>query len=143
LTLGDDSMITMASPVYLGADNAEPRLRTGLTSLRNLPEISLVAIPGQTQPEIQAGMIAHCETMRYRFAVLDAAAAEASIADVRQQRQQFDTKYAALYYPWLTIPDPTPDNLANIGTFALPPSGHVLGLIARVDNERGVHKAPA
>jgi len=143
LTLGSDSMVTMTSAAYLGLDNAEPRLRTGLTSLRNLPEVSLVAIPGQTQPEIQAGLIAHCETMRYRFAILDAANAEASIAEVRQQRQLFDTKYAALYYPWLTIPDPTPDNLANIGNFALPPSGHVLGLIARVDNERGVHKAPA
>lgn len=140
---GDDSLATMADAVYLGADNAEPRLRTGLTALRNVPEISLVAIPGQTSAALQAGLIAHCETMRYRFAVLDASEADASIADVRAQRQQFDSKYAALYYPWLTVPDPTPANLANIGAFALPPSGHVIGLIARVDNERGVHKAPA
>lgn len=140
---GDDSLATMTDAVYLGNDNAEPRLRTGLASLRNLPEVSLVAIPGQGAPALQAGLIAHCELMRYRFAVLDSAEAEASIADVRAQRQLFDTKYAALYYPWLTIPDPMPDNLANIGNFALPPSGHVMGLIARVDNERGVHKAPA
>jgi hypothetical protein len=143
LANGNDALATMANAVYLGADNAEPRLRTGLASLRNITEVSLIAVPGQTSPEIQAGAIAHCENMRYRFAILDARAAEASIADVRQQRQQFDSKYAALYYPWLTVPDPMPANLANIGTFALPPSGHVLGLIARVDNERGVHKAPA
>ena len=140
---GDDSLPTMADAAYLGTDNAEPRLRTGLTSLRNLPEISLVAIPGQTSPFLHAGLISHCEAARYRFAVLDATSDRSSIADVRQQRQQFDTKYAALYYPWVTIPDPRPANLANIGTFALPPSGHVLGLIARVDVERGVHKAPA
>ena len=140
---GDDSLPTMSDAAYMGSDDIEPRLRTGLACLRNLPEISLVAIPGQTEPDIQTGLITHCELMRYRFAILDSDSEDASITQVRQQRQQFDTKYAALYYPWLTIPDPTPDNLANIGTFALPPSGHVLGLIARVDNERGVHKAPA
>ena len=143
LTGGDDSLVTMTSAQYLGSDNIEPRLRTGLECLRNLPEVSLVAVPGQTQPEIQIGLIAHCEAMRYRFAILDSDSQNSSIAQVRLQRQQFDTKYAALYYPWLTIPDPMPDNLANIGIFELPPSGHVLGLIARVDNERGVHKAPA
>jgi phage tail sheath protein FI len=143
LANGSDALATTTDATYLGSDNADPRLRTGLTALRNLPEISLVAIPGQTSANLQAGIISHCENARYRFAVLDAADGEASLNDVRQQRQQFDTKYAALYYPWLTIPDPTPPNLANVGTFALPPAGHVLGLIARVDVERGVHKAPA
>lgn len=140
---GSDALATTTDATFLGTDNADPRLRTGLTALRNLPEISLVAIPGQTSANLQAGIISHCENARYRFAVLDAADEQASLNDVRQQRQQFDTKYAALYYPWLTIPDPTPANLANVGTFALPPSGHVMGLIARVDVERGVHKAPA
>ncbi len=144
---GDDAIASLNAAstltAYLGTDNAEPRLRTGLASLRNITDVSLVAIPGQSQTAMQAGLIAHCETMRYRFAVLDAVNEDAAIADVRQQRQQYDTRYAALYYPWLTIADPLPANLANIGTLALPPSGHVLGLIARVDNERGVHKAPA
>jgi hypothetical protein len=133
----------MSNDPYLGDDNIEPRLRTGLASLRNLQEVSLVAIPGQTDAALQTAIINHCELMRYRFAILDSDSVDPSITRVRVQRQQFDTKYAALYYPWLTIPDPTPDNLANIPTFNLPPSGHVLGLIARVDNERGVHKAPA
>ena len=144
---GDDSIAALnpaaSRAAYLGADNADPRLRTGLAALRNIPEVSLIAIPGQTDAALQAGVIAHCEAKRYCFAVLDAASERASISDVRQQRQQFDTRYAALYYPWLTIPDPMPANLANIGDLALPPSGHVLGLIARVDVERGVHKAPA
>ena len=143
LTHGDDSLATISDNAYLGADNAEPRLRTGLASLRNLPEISLIAVPGQSSAQLQAGVISHCENARYRFAVLDARDGDSSIADVRLQRQQFDSKYAALYYPWLSIPNPNPANLANIGNFALPPSGHVLGLIARVDIERGVHKAPA
>ena len=143
LTGGDDSIVTMTDTIYLGADNAEPRLRTGLASLRNKTDVSLVAIPGRGGAALQAGVIAHCELARYRVAILDSASADDSIAAVQQQRQLFDSKYAALYYPWLTIPDPMPANLANIGTFALPPSGHVLGLIARTDEDRGVHKAPA
>ncbi len=143
LTGGDDSIVTMTDAIYLGADNAEPRLRTGLASLRNKTDVSLVAVPGRGGAALQAGVIAHCELARYRVAILDSAGADDSIAAVQQQRQLFDSKYAALYYPWLTIPDPMPANLANIGTFALPPSGHVLGLIARTDEDRGVHKAPA
>jgi len=140
---GGDSMATITDADYLGADAAEPLNRTGLQALRNISQVSIVAIPGQASGALQAGLIAHCELMRYRFAVLDAATADASLADVQTQRQAFDTKYAALYYPWLTVPDPMPDNLALIGDFYLPPSGHMIGVYARTDDERGVHKAPA
>src|SRR5690606_6042673 len=114
-----------------------------LQALRNIPQVSVVSIPGQATAALQAGLIAHCELMRYRFAVLDSATADATLAEVQAQRQTFDTKYAALYYPWLTVPDPLPDNLALIRDYHLPPSGHVMGIFARTDEERGVHKAPA
>jgi phage tail sheath protein FI len=140
---GTDSIGTITDQVYLGIDDPEPLSRTGLAALRNVSQISLVAIPGQSTPLINTQLIAHCENSHYRFAVLDPATAEASLADIQAQRQAFDTKYAALYYPWLTIPDPMPNNLDAVRQFALPPSGHVLGIYARVDNQRGVHKAPA
>ena len=41
------------------------------------------------------------------------------------------------------IPDPMPDNLSSIRQVPIPPSGHMLGVYARTDVERGVHKAPA
>ena len=140
---GDDSIATIDDNVYLGLDDVEPLNRTGLHALKTIQNVSIVAIPGQGSAALQAGMIAHCELMRYRFAVLDAALPDASLADVQQQRQSFDTKYAGLYYPWLTIPDPDPDTLTVIRDFPLPPSGHMLGIYARTDEERGVHKAPA
>lgn len=140
---GFDAVAMMGDPDYLGADNAEPRLRTGLASLRNIPRGQPGGDSRPSQRRLQAGLIAHCEQMRYRFAILDSGDADASLNDVQAQRQLFDTKYAALYYPWLTIPDPLPDNPAFIPDFALPPSGHVMGVYARTDEERGVHKAPA
>ena len=66
-----------------------------------------------------------------------------SIADVINQRQQFDTKYAALYHPWLLVPPPFPTSPAAPPEYSIPPSGHVVGIYARTDIERGVHKAPA
>jgi len=65
------------------------------------------------------------------------------LANVQSQRQQFDTKYAALYHPWLLIPDPYAVNPAQIQDYPIPPSGHTVGIYARTDIERGVHKAPA
>ncbi|MCP4304293.1 MAG: phage tail sheath family protein, partial [bacterium] len=144
LTLGDDLVDTIDDQVYIGTDHHEPANRTGLYTLKNQEDISLVACPGRTAAQIQRALIEHCEAMRYRFAVLDGSPPPAdSLNDVQAQRQQYDSKYAALYHPWLLIPDPYPVNLARVADYAIPPSGHMLGVYARTDIERGVHKAPA
>jgi phage tail sheath protein FI len=143
-TLGGDAIGTITDDTYLGQDNADPELRTGLQSLRNVEEISLVAAPGRVSARLQQGLIDHCELQRYRFAVLDTLPEPTdTISDAQGQRQQFDTKYAAIYYPWLSIPDPFPVNLADVHDYPIPPSGHMLGVYARTDIDRGVHKAPA
>jgi phage tail sheath protein FI len=144
LTEGNDSLMTLNDKIYIGQDHPTPENRTGLQSLRNIEEISIVACPGRTSSTIQNALINHCELMRYRFAVLDGPRPpNDSLADVQFQRQQFDTKYAALYHPWLLVPDPYPTSLARIADYPIPPSGHMLGVYARTDIERGVHKAPA
>ena len=144
LSGGDNAVNSIANGIYLGADHVEPELRTGLFSLTTLPVLGLVAVPGQADVEIQQALIDHCERDRYRFAILDGnPPGHDALTDILAQRQQFDTTYAALYTPWVTIPDPYPENLAVVEPLALPPSGHVMGLIARIDTTRGVHKAPA
>ncbi len=147
---GNDSVDTLSDIIYMGDDNVDPELRTGLYSFVNIDEVSIIAVPGRTSATMQGALIDFCENNQYCFAVLDGPVPEQvwepsndSIADVQQQRQQFDTKYAALYHPWILIEDPFPVNLANIANYPLPPSGHVLGVYARTDVDRGVHKAPA
>ena len=54
----------------------------------------------------------------------------------------YDSAFAALYYPWIKVDNPVATNGAD-SELLVPPSGHVAGLWARVDGERGVHKAPA
>ena len=51
----------------------------------------------------------------------------------------YDTKYGALYYPWISVANP----LGNGESMDIPPSGYMAGIYARSDTERGVHKAPA
>ena len=141
---GSDSVGTLTENDYVGQDDPNPENRTGLNSLRNIEEISIVACPGRTTVVIQNALINHCELMRYRFAVLDGPRPpQDTLSDVQTQRQQFDTKYAALYHPWVLIPDPYPVNLSQIADYPIPPSGHIVGIYARTDIERGVHKAPA
>jgi hypothetical protein len=144
LSGGDDLISTLDDKTYIGLDNVVPELRTGLQSFRNIDAISIVGCPGRVSIEMQSALINHCEELRYRFAVLDCAGPpNDTISDVQSQRQNYDTKYAALYYPWMMVPEVFPTNLAVVAEEAIPPSGHVLGLYARIDIERGVHKAPA
>jgi len=147
---GDDSIGTITDMTYIGTDDVSPELRTGLFTFVNVDDISIVSVPGRTSPALQGALIDFCENNRYCFAVLDGpvphqvwANSNDSLTDVQQQRQQFDTKYAALYHPWLLIEDPFPLNLAKIANYPVPPSGHTLGVFARTDVTRGVHKAPA
>ncbi len=145
LSGGNDSLGTLSEQLhYLGQDDPNPDFRTGLQTLRNVEEISIVAAPGRTSAFMQGALINHCELMRYRFAVLDGQAPPTdTMANIQLQRQQFDTKYAALYHPWLLIPDPYPVTVSAPPDLPIPPSGHVVGVYARTDIERGVHKAPA
>ena len=136
---GNDDLATIADTTYSGGSAVDPEYRTGIFSLENIDEISIVAVPGRTEPGVQNALINHCTYMRYRFAVLDSEP-KALMDKVQTQRQQYDTTYGALYYPWLVIRDPfgRPGEVLNI-----PPSGHVAGIYARTDVQRGVHKAPA
>jgi hypothetical protein len=140
---GIDGTGVPADSDYIGVDNG-PGQRTGLQALVDIDAISIVAVPGVTTQAVQNAMITHCETLHYRFAVLDPAPKSvlppvgADLTDIQNQRNQFDTKYAAIYYPRVVI-----ENLLTSTNQPLAPSGHIAGLYARVDDQRGVHKAPA
>ncbi len=122
---------------YEGVDNSEPADRKGIYTLKNIDDISIVAIPGIYTQHLQNKLIIHCETMNDRFAVLDSEE-KADLDEIQTQRNFYDSKYAALYYPWIRVFDPLSKKRTNV-----PPSGYMCGIYARSDTERGVHKAPA
>jgi phage tail sheath protein FI len=118
----------------------------GIQAFEDVPDISIVAAPGSTANfagheddavNTMRLLIAHAEQMRYRFAILDCGDHQ-SVADVRALRGKFDSKYAALYFPWVCVMDPISGN-----EISLPPSGFVAGIFAYSDVVRSVSKAPA
>jgi phage tail sheath protein FI len=136
---GNDDEDSIDHNTYKGQPAVDPDERTGIYTLENIDDISIVAVPGQTHQDVQNELFKHCAKMRYRFAVLDTKK-NAKLKDVQTQRGLYDTTYAALYYPWLVIGDSFG---RNGGVLHIPPSGHVAGIYARSDVQRGVHKAPA
>lgn len=132
---GDISTVSAAD--YMGVDNGAGK-RTGIQSFVDNDVVSLMAVPGVTDPNVQLSLVAHCENLASRFAVLDIPRDAKKTQDLIAHRDLFDSNYAALYHPWLMVFDPL--DKKNI---AIPPSGSVLGIYARSDNTSGVHKAPA
>lgn len=134
-TNGD--VTALSASEFIGVDNGAGK-RSGIQAFLDNDNVSIIAVPGITDPNVQLMLVAHCENTASRFAVLDIPRDAKKIDDVTAHRDIFDTNYAALYHPWLMVFDPL--DKRNI---AIPPSGSMLGIYARSDNTRGVHKAPA
>lgn len=126
--------------------------RTGFGGLEAIDEVTMVVVPdimaayqrGMIDAEgvktIQLAMIAHCELMGDRMAILDPPPGlnAQQIKEWRVDSAGYDSKYAALYWPWVKVFDPaTGENIF------VPPAGHMAGIWGRNDATRGVHKAPA
>ena len=138
LTGGSDgSVLTVTPDAYLGKDDG-PGKRTGLQAFQENGNVSIMAIPGVTAPEVQAALIGFCEGKKSCFAILDVPMELKKTNDVANYRDMYDSTYAAMYHPWLQMYDAGAKRAAFF-----PPSGAMAGVYARSDNERGVHKAPA
>jgi len=130
----------------------EVTARSGLEGLEALDDVTILCVPDLMSvppgeklnldmvKAVQMAMIAHCEHMGDRVAVIDAPPdmTPQEIKKWRMETAGFDSQYAALYYPWIKVDDPILNKPIQI-----PPSGHMAGIWARNDNTRGVHKAPA
>jgi phage tail sheath protein FI len=121
---------------FVGEDGGGGR-RTGIAALEDIEEISICAVPGIWSRTVQSALIAHCRNLKDRFAILDPPRG-LTVQGVQAFREPLSSDYAALYHPWVRVRDPVTREEVPV-----PPSGHMAGLYAYVDNQRGVHKAPA
>jgi uncharacterized protein len=110
-----------------------------LDKFKPIDEISLVCIPGATTQLAQQAIRDHCEIMGDRFAILDSRP-DATVQTISDQFADVVSAkgFAALYFPWIVAHNPV-RNADELW----PPSGHLAGIYARSDAQRGVHKAPA
>jgi hypothetical protein len=148
LRVAEQASVALVPDEYVG-DAAQ---RTGFGGIEAVDDITMVSCPdlmsayqkgvlnAEAVKTVQLAMIAHCELMGDRVAILDPlpGLTAQQAKEWRMDIAGYDSKYAALYYPWIKVFD------ASIGTNRfIPPSGHLAGVWARNDATRGVHKAPA
>jgi phage tail sheath protein FI len=159
-TKPDKGTVALAEPAPAPVPDAvspetfvgDVRDRTGFSGLAVLDDVTMVSVPdlmGLYQRDlidlegvkaVQLAMIAHAELMGDRMAILDPppGMSPQQVRDWRVEVAGYDSRYAALYYPWIKIFDQS----SGTNVF-VPPSGHMAGVWARTDATRGVHKAPA
>jgi uncharacterized protein len=134
----------------------------GLDQLAAIDEIAMIAAPGRTDPGSYDALLTAAESAGDRFAILDG---PQKVDDVEQltrvavvdgggggkpadgapagkpglRWRDSERGFGAGYFPWIRVRDALdPDKIVSV-----PPSGHVAGIYARTDVEKGVHKAPA
>ena len=143
-----------AAPARVSADEyvGDASTRSGLGALEAIEGVTMVSVPDlmaayeqglidlEGVQTVQTAMIDHCENMGDRMAILDPPPGlnAQQIKDWRVEKTGYDSKYAALYWPWIRGFDPSQGK--NV---FMPPSGAMAGIWGRSDDTRGVHKAPA
>jgi phage tail sheath protein FI len=144
---GDDGALPLTAPDYVGDNDITPGPPAGndllgrgrgLTAVEMIDEISILLAPDEVRSglgQVTTEIVNQCERLKDRFAIISVAQGASDPAPVMPPH---DTSYAAFYYPWIWVFDPSINDNRLI-----PPTGHVAGIFARTDVERGVHKAPA
>jgi phage tail sheath protein FI len=143
--LGDGTVAGATLSVTAGSDGTTPQPADYINALPMLDpvgDVNIVAVPGiGSRPVVEAGSN-YCQQRLDCFYVADMTATD----DTKEEAQTFvnsltvKSSYAAVYFPWLKMVDPTG---ASPDPIAVPPSGFVAGMYARIDARRGVFKAPA
>ncbi len=129
--------------------------KLGLYAFDDCDDMAIMATPGLTDSQ-QKELLEHCEIRKDRFAILDGPIVSDGNMDIPASEKGF----GAMYVPWFKAAKPSwfngnQDHIKVTGAnrrklikcekneVFVPPSGHIAGIMARVDGERGVHKAPA
>lgn len=110
----------------------------GLKALDKAEAVSIVAIPGQTSKAVQQGILDYCSGRKDCFGIVDIGLGRTP-TEALEDKAEIGGSYGAVYYPWGKVVDPIGRGKLRL----TPPSGHIAGVYARTDSERGVYKAPA
>ena len=141
LSGGNDGLAGLSDTDYIG----DPAAHTGLHAFDEIDALNLLMAPGVTTPGVIHGGIAYAERRKDLMFLADAPlhlepqeAVEFRKGKGMYSHAAFNSSYAALYYPWIEIPDPVTGKRKRV-----PPSGAVAGCFARSDQKAGVWQAPA
>ena len=145
LAHGDDGSLVSNFELLGTADK-----KTGLHALDDVTDVNFIAIPGAFDAAVVGAAAGYCGIRQDCFYIADSpgkldkntpVTEPVHVRDFMRNKVSPKNSYAALYYPWLEIADRAGAG-KNPKRF-VPPSGFMAGMYARIDNQRGVWKAPA
>lgn len=150
---GGDDGPTVAAPAYAAA----------LAALGEAEEVALVCLPDlchdlgsdSERRDVLAAALDQAAASKDRLVMLDLPDADAGPGDsahdagralewlglLRAASEGATLRAGAAYHPWVSVQDPFGGIAAPLRP--VPPSGHVAGLISRLDRARGPHYTPA
>jgi len=153
LEKAEPAPVPVSGKKFSGSETA----RTGINGLAIADDVTMVIVPdlvtAATKDDgtidlglwksVQTALISHCELQGNRMAILDSPPGMTvqQIKEWRSDVAMYDSQFAAFYYPWIKVENPTGTN--GDREIFIPPSGHIAGVWARTDETRGVWKAPA
>jgi phage tail sheath protein FI len=136
---------------------------TGIHALDKITDVNLIAIPGQGDAAIVSAGVEYCKNQRQLqdcFFIGDMGTIVGGVSSARQDGASVTVRtiddavgfiappldraagdFGAVYFPWIWSTDPI--GRGRNPKILLPPSGFIAGIYARIDNSRGVFKAPA
>lgn len=150
---------------YIARIESEDQLEDALKKFKSIDDLAIIAAPGLPRnSNTWESLMSHVENRENCFAILDAPGVvnDGDDEDLDVERMSYSNvssvlprpcKNAAFYFPHIEVVDPAKqlqdsDPRRKVGpkyrgrTYVAP-SGHIAGIYARTDSERGVHKAPA
>lgn len=135
---GKDGLEGLADTDYIG-DSA---VKNGLYSFDNV-RINLVAVPAITSLAVLKGILTYVDGRKDCFAVLDTPKGQTpqQVKTFVKSTANLASEYAGVYYPWVEVADPI--GVGKSPTKLVPPSGHMMGIYARMDTNIGCWRAPA
>ncbi|SEL11789.1 phage tail sheath family protein [Nitrosovibrio tenuis] len=151
---------------FVARVNSAAELGKVLTNLESIDEVALIAAPGLPKSTgVWNALMDYAEDENHEnvFAILDSPKVVGDPNDFDIQKITYSgsaeepiphpSKNAAFYFPQIEVLDPSKqiqdiDPARGVeakyrGRTFVAPSGHMAGIYARTDEERGVHKAPA
>ncbi|MMZ51276.1 Phage tail sheath protein [compost metagenome] len=136
LTGGEDGTTGLVAADYLGSE----LLRNGIQAFNNI-DINLLAIPGVTDTAVLKGMEAFVLNRR-TFVICDFPHGKTPDGMLEFKNSAgIAAERGAIYGPWIVVSDPI--GFGSNPVKSVPPSGHIAGVFANTDANRGVFKSPA
>jgi len=155
---GENSEPPSAYICRLAGENSEPPSANDFTNfydstLGEIRDVSIIIVPGEHWAKDGSGnpiisvTLAHCEKMQDRMVIIDFPP-DFELDQVTSVTGLAlpSSAYSVLYYPWVKVANPFYNAETNTNadtTVTIAPSSFAAGIWSRIDNKRGVWKAPA